>query len=245
MCKFHNDQITEIICVILGISFEIQSLSSELDDYEDLVDSCQEEILTPSSAGVAACDPEDMGKEFYDRAERVVFWISVVILLIFLLEGIILFVTKPLRFFYDKGKMLDFVVVVISLTFELVFASSNAGGLIAIIRVWRFVRISHGVHEETAKGCDSCQINGKVIDQLDTLNDKGAVTKAYDDMIAGGGPETVDTELMDSILHVIGSHLKKKEEVEMELLEYTPPPVEENASFSFARSGQGDVYTRM
>lgn len=236
--------IADIVCVILGISFEVEYLSSEVDDYEDLVESCREEILIPTAAGVAACDPDEVGTEFYDRAERIVFWTSITILSIFIVEGLMLFIAKPIQFVYDKRKVLDFVVVVISLTLELFFASMNAGGLIVMVRGWRFVRITHGVHEETSKDCDSCLINGKVIDQLDRLNDKGAVTKAYDDMIAGGGPETVDAELMDSILHVVGSHLKNKEQIELDLIGYVPPDVEKT-SFSFTRGEQSDSYASM
>jgi hypothetical protein len=211
-----------------------------------VVESCQHEILNSTSAGIAACDDSDMGKEFYDKAERFVFWVSIVILSTFLLESLIQFVAKPMKFFFDKGKMLDFVIVTVALVLEIVYEKSNVGGLIVLARVWRFARIGHGVHEESSKDCDSCQANGIMIHQLDTLNDGGAVIKAYEDMLAGGGPETVDTELMDSLLHIIGAHLKKKEEMEMELLEYDPPPVVKENNFSLAgRGGDGDVYTRM
>jgi len=228
-----------------------------VSDYEDVVDSCQEEILNPSADGVGACNADDMGKEFFEKAERFVFWVSIVILSIFVLESLILFVVKPVRFFFDKGRMLDFVVVAVSLTLELVFDKSNFGGLVVIVRVWRFARIGHGVYEESSKDCESCQANGKLIYQLDTLNDSRLVIKAYEMMLAGGGPETVDTELMDNLLHIVGAHLKEKEEMELELLEdsehgYTPPApatdLRKLNSFPASvgvRGGGDDVYTRM
>lgn len=232
----------------------MQYLDSEVDDYEEVVDSCRQEIYQPTTAGLNACNAEDMGKEFYEKAGRFVYWISIVILSIFLVESVILFVVKPIRFFLDKGRMLDFLVVVISLTLELVFENSNVGGLVVIARLWRFTRIGHGVYEE-ANECETCQENSKLIYQLDTINESRAVIKAYDMMLAGGGPETVDTELMDNLLHIVGGYLKEKEELGLELLKeeeeeggvtYSPPVLKSNSFPSSMGSGGGeDVYTRM
>ena len=230
-----------MVCVILGVSFEIEYLESEVDDYEGVVDSCQQEILNSTSAGIGACDPDDVGDEYYERAHRFVFWISIVMLSILLCESFLLFVAKPARFFSDKGRMLDFLVVAVSLTLELVFKGSSVGGLVVAIRLWRFVRIGHGVYGESVKDCDSCQGNAKLFQQLESLNEDRAVIEAFDMMLAGGGPETVDTDLMDNLLHVVGSYLKEKEEVEKEIMEEYKPPT---PSFTFPTKGD-DVYTRM
>lgn len=250
-------QIVDILCVILSILFEIQFLNSEVDDYEDVVESCQQEILVPSSAGVNSCDPDDMGKEFYDKAQHFVVVVSVVILGIFLLESFLLFIVKPLKFFMNKGRMFDLVVVVVALTLELFFEDSSVGGLVVVGRLWRFARIGHGVYVESKEECASCIENGKLMYQLESLNDSRELIKAYEMMLAGGGPETVDTELMDNLLHIVGEHLKEKEELALELManedgednqdsHYVPPAPKSNTLSSTMKLGGGDdVYTRM
>lgn len=238
--------IVDVVCVILGLSFELQYLNSQVDDYEDVVESCQHQINS-TSTGYGVCNDDDVGKDYYDRAERIAFWISVVMLCLLLSESLMLLVAKPVRFFYDKGRMLDFVVVAVSLTLELLFDESNVGGLVVAIRLWRFARIGHGIYGETSKDCDSCQANSKLMHQLSSLNENRAVIDAYEMMLAGGGPETVDTDLMDNLLHAVGMHLKEREEIEKELLEedgiYTPP----QPTFTSPMRGAGgdDVYTRM
>ena len=47
------------------------------------------------------------------------------------------------EWFSEKMLVLDFVVVVVSILLELVF-SAKGGNLLVFIRVWRFLRLSHG-----------------------------------------------------------------------------------------------------
>lgn len=234
--------IVDITSVILGISFEIQYLDSEVDDLENVVDTCQDMLLNNTSVDLGECDDDDVGKKFYDVGERVAFWTSIVVLSLFLLESLVLLAAKPVVFFFDAGRMLDLAVVSVSLTLEIVFHRSTVGGLIVVARVWRFARIGAGVYNESSKDCETCQERGKLLHQLDSLNEDRAVLNAYESMLAGGDSDSLDTELLYNLLHVIGTNLAEKEEREKEMAGYiAPTPM----SSSTTKSSAGDVYTRM
>jgi hypothetical protein len=77
--------------------------------------------------------------------------LSIIILVIFLAENLLLIIANGLRFFTNCWHTLDIVVVVISLVFELqaVFGEGEeaAVGLMVVARSWRFIRLGHGITE--------------------------------------------------------------------------------------------------
>jgi Zn-finger protein len=90
--------------------------------------------------------------------EDVLFGITVAILSLFLLENIIEMVTiGPLVFFRQMWFVLDVFIVSVSLALELYFHISDSleletlAGLLIFARLWRFVRIGHGLIEVTSE----------------------------------------------------------------------------------------------
>lgn len=82
------------------------------------------------------------------------FIVSTTILCIFELELLMkLFLLQPREFFRHKLLALDLVVVTISLTLDILLHSMSSllgelAVLLAFVRLWRFIRIIHGVFEE-------------------------------------------------------------------------------------------------
>jgi len=77
---------------------------------------------------------------------------TIAILSLFMLELFILIITLgPMKFFSNILHVLELLVVSISMILELLPTSfaTSLGGLIVIGRLWRFVRISHGIFETT------------------------------------------------------------------------------------------------
>jgi hypothetical protein len=102
----------------------------------------------------AACDEHKY--ESVHHAEAVLFYGTVLILCIFLIELITLMIClKPRVFFQKSFYVLDLVVVVVSLVLELFFhvntdeSFQNLVGIIILARLWRFIRIGHGLVEVT------------------------------------------------------------------------------------------------
>ena len=90
------------------------------------------------------------------RAEEFLFGITVAILSTFLLELTVSIVAlKPQIFFRQFFYLMDFVVVSVSLALELTFhflhedTLQSLSGLLIAARIWRFIRVGHGIVEVT------------------------------------------------------------------------------------------------
>lgn len=102
----------------------------------------------------AACDPHKW--EGVHTAHEVLFFMTVAILSVFFVELVVLLAVLGLKlFFHNRLYVLDLVIVVSSLTLEITFYCleeedlATLTGLLILGRVWRFVRIGHGLFATT------------------------------------------------------------------------------------------------
>lgn len=119
------------------------------EDHSSLCEAGYEAYQCP-----AACDEHKY--ESVHHAETVLFYCTVLILCIFLIELITLMIClRPRLFFRKSFYVLDLFVVATSLVLELSFhfntdeSFQNLVGIIILARLWRFVRIGHGLVEVT------------------------------------------------------------------------------------------------
>jgi hypothetical protein len=101
--------------------------------------------------GEAICKETPAGWVY---TKETLFWITISILLIFLFEAFVEMATLGKLYWKQVFLVLDFAVVSISLALELFFHFAASGldleeivALLILIRLWRFVRIGHGVVE--------------------------------------------------------------------------------------------------
>mmetsp|Transcript_6223 Transcript_6223/g.12408 ORF Transcript_6223/g.12408 Transcript_6223/m.12408 type:complete len:347 (+) Transcript_6223:62-1102(+) len=104
---------------------------------------------TYETGAPAACDEHQ--HDIVTVAHKVLLWLSVSILSVFMLELLALTAALGAKFFRNRLYVLDFLVVSISLTLEVVVGAvlgpgdfTIAPGIIILVRIWRFVRILHG-----------------------------------------------------------------------------------------------------
>lgn len=104
----------------------------------------------------AGCDEHKWSR--VHNAEHVLFIMTIVILVLFLVEQIALMAAlTPAIYARQFFFLLDFVVITVSLAMELTFHSLDDDvitsflGFLVLVRVWRFVRIGHGIVEVTHK----------------------------------------------------------------------------------------------
>jgi hypothetical protein len=90
--------------------------------------------------------------------EEVLFSITIMILGLFFIELNLSMITlKPTVFFRQLFYLLDYFIVTVSLVLELTFhflkddLYQSLAGLLVLIRIWRFVRIGHGIVEVVAE----------------------------------------------------------------------------------------------
>lgn len=117
---------------------------------------CHDPGLVPFQSYQATCD-EDKYPAVH-RAELAMFSITMVILGIFFLElNTTMLALSPNIFFRQVFYLLDYVIVTVSLGLELFFKIwdedivQSAVGFLIVVRLWRFVRISHGLVEVVAE----------------------------------------------------------------------------------------------
>jgi len=106
-------------------------------------------------SGVPECDSHKYETVHY--VENILFYITVLILAVFLVENIVeMLALGPKVFFKQIFLAADFFVVLISLVLEVVFKLMKSQfaelvGILVIFRVWRFIRIGHGIIEVTSE----------------------------------------------------------------------------------------------
>jgi hypothetical protein len=118
--------------------------------------------LEPVFEYEAGCDPHKWSR--VHRAEEFLFGITITILSVFMLElTVSMLALTPQIFFRQFFYLVDFVIVAVSLSAELAFHFLNDDtiqslvGLIVFARVWRFVRIGHGIIEVTHQLSEKAQ----------------------------------------------------------------------------------------
>eukprot|EP00980_Cylindrotheca_fusiformis_P010387 scaffold2308_cov103-Cylindrotheca_fusiformis.AAC.6 len=92
-------------------------------------------------------------------AEQVLFAFTITILITFTIEiNVEMIALGPSVFFRQLFYLFDYIIIVVSTTMELVFflqknelALSGATGFIIFVRLWRFIRIGHGIVEVTSE----------------------------------------------------------------------------------------------
>ncbi|KAG7363707.1 ion transport protein [Nitzschia inconspicua] len=118
-------------------------------------DSCDVGYI--DSLGEPSCD--DHKWEGVHQAGDTFFGMTVAILSLFLVENIVeLLALTPAVFFRHVWYLSDFVIVFTSLALELVFhwtsqqqTQETLGGSLVFFRLWRFLRITHGLVEVTSE----------------------------------------------------------------------------------------------
>jgi Ion transport protein len=94
--------------------------------------------------------------EAVDNAETAMFALTITILSIFMIElTISMIALTPQIFFRQFFFLLDFVIITVSLILEVIFhvfhddLYQSLAGVLVVFRLWRFVRIGHGIMEIT------------------------------------------------------------------------------------------------
>lgn len=112
--------------------------------------------LEPYEEYEATCD--DHKWSTVHNAEHGIFILTMIILSLFFLQLCIeIIALKPKVFFRQFFYALDFFIITMSIVLEAVFhalksdISQSAGGLLIIVRLWRFLRIGHGISDLTAE----------------------------------------------------------------------------------------------
>jgi hypothetical protein len=137
-------------CTDNGTSDTSRLLAQQEGDNSDI---CE---VGYANIGQSSCDPHNWEK--VHEVENILFAVTVAILSVFMLENIIeLIVIGPYTFCRQIWYASDFIVIATSLSLELIFhyanegAQETLGGFLVFFRLWRFLRISHGLVEVTSE----------------------------------------------------------------------------------------------
>ena len=113
---------------------------------------CEDPTLVPKKEYEAGCDEHKWHK--VHSAEEAMFYMTITILSIFMVELLVtMWAIKPWIFFRQAFYALDFTIVSASIALESTFHALDDDtlatmiGLLILGRVWRFVRIGHGMVE--------------------------------------------------------------------------------------------------
>eukprot|EP00026_Physarum_polycephalum_P014806 Phypoly_transcript_15363.p1 GENE.Phypoly_transcript_15363~~Phypoly_transcript_15363.p1 ORF type:complete len:222 (+),score=25.00 Phypoly_transcript_15363:98-763(+) len=90
------------------------------------------------------CREDEHKDAWVEITEEVLGYTSITILVLLGTEILLVLIAFGLKFFQHPFYVLDMVVIGLSLVFELVFKEA-VGALLVIFRLWRLVRIAHGV----------------------------------------------------------------------------------------------------
>lgn len=125
-------------------------------------------------------------------AEKYLISVTLAILSLFFLELVLTMAAlTPKVFFRQLFYALDFFIVAVSLGVEIVFVikgdeiSASLFGLVILARVWRFVRIGHGIVELAEDMAHERELHlSAYIDELEGLLKKNSVALPDDDLAA-------------------------------------------------------------
>jgi len=93
--------------------------------------------------GESSCDPHKW--PLLHMVHSILFYVSVAILIIFEVELLTLLAILKRDFFKGILHVLDLLVVTISLVIEIATRNTGVGAFI-IFRIWRFIRVGHGLY---------------------------------------------------------------------------------------------------
>jgi hypothetical protein len=117
-------------------------------------DVCDNDFLEADYESDAGCDPHKWSR--VHTAETALFAMTITILSIFMIElNVEMIALRPAIFFRQFFFLLDYVIISVSLTLEIMFHTlsedkiQSVVGLLVFVRIWRFVRIGHGIVEIT------------------------------------------------------------------------------------------------
>mmetsp|Transcript_16791 Transcript_16791/g.40932 ORF Transcript_16791/g.40932 Transcript_16791/m.40932 type:complete len:292 (+) Transcript_16791:90-965(+) len=110
-----------------------------------------------TTTGYGSCDEHKW--HTVHSIEMVLFGLTITILLTFFIEiHLEMIALGPSVFFRQIFYLFDYIIIVVSTTLELLFffdheqlGLSSISGLIVFARIWRFVRIGHGIIEVTTE----------------------------------------------------------------------------------------------
>ena len=168
--------ITDVIVLFIEIFLSAEYPSCNIIT-RDAVSCCSGVTVSESEQGVDQAEAEEHGLceapliAYPDNpagcnphkypalhtAHTVLFAITISILSIFLLELFLLILCLGKRFFRHFFYVLDLVVVSVSFALEITFYTSQSdvlsalSGILVLARLWRFVRVGHGIVEATVE----------------------------------------------------------------------------------------------
>ena len=134
----------------LLVAQESRGLSGDAEEF-----TCEMSSLEPFLQYPATCDPEKW--HAIHTAETFLFAVTIFILSTFMLElTVSMIALTPQVFFRQFFFLLDFVIITVSLVLEIVFhvigdeaVYEYVAGFLVMGRIWRFIRIGHGIVEIT------------------------------------------------------------------------------------------------
>lgn len=135
--------IADIVLIVVALQLEMLFLESKVEDMHKALDD-----HTVSQFDDHEEHEEHYGNESIEHGVHVAVAMSVAILFIFLAHSLILMVANGQKWLSSPLVVLDFLVVILSISFELANSGENlAVGLLVLFRTWNFVRIGHGLYE--------------------------------------------------------------------------------------------------
>ena len=129
-------------------------LAEEEGDDHGHHDVCDDVGLEADYNSDAGCDPHKWAR--VHTAEMALFAMTLTILSVFMIElNVEMIALRPAVFFRQFFFLLDYFIISVSLALEILFHSlsddsiQSLVGLLVFVRIWRFVRIGHGIVEIT------------------------------------------------------------------------------------------------
>ncbi len=134
--SFHNAMnvllIFDLSILIVSMQLELYYLISQIDSFSE---ACHDHAHTL----------QHYGDHALHEAEQVLTWVSISILIVFLIENVLVLLSEGSGYLDTPMHALDFIVVALSLYFEL-GSRTFAATILLISRTWRFIRMVHGTH---------------------------------------------------------------------------------------------------
>jgi hypothetical protein len=156
----------------------------------------------------------------YDRGYKIAStcrWISIAILVMFMTELLTKFLCAPKGFVRHAGHVLDFVVVGCSIVFEFTIHHST-GPLLIFFRLWRAVRIVHGLYEQVEYILKALETEKHLEHALNIVDKYKAYTtqrNLRDDwyVFKKQGRQGLEASEVEVVITREGDHIKVTEEV--------------------------------
>jgi len=140
-----------ISCCPADSSYYYRALSNDGSSHDNLCDNGNE-----NHDYDATCDPH--ANSAVHTIHDILFGTTIVILSVFLIElNVTMIVLGPSKFFVNFFYTFDYIVVTVAFISEVTFRilekelTESFVGVIVIFRLWRFVRIGHGLFEVSSE----------------------------------------------------------------------------------------------